>query len=591
MSTALFLRHFWHCWDQLFASREEAAGTDFPPMPGFFRFLTLLALHMFQEERVDVLVLEVGLGGELDSTNVVQRPAVCGVTALDYDHMRVLGPTLTHIAREVRLRACRYGHQRLIVRRACAESWHIQAWRACLHRAASLRGHGHAARTSASRWCGAARGACRAALDAGRHAAAAGAAGLARRLLRAHARAVARFSLRARWGGPLAGEFQRVNAGLAVALAHVATAGAAAAADISAGTADAPAAPAAALQQAGGSGARPSVLAPHPLTGRLVLSDAALRGLAQCHWPGRCQQVAVPGQPRARFLLDGAHTPLSMACCAQWFADCVARCMKAGQRPVLVLVFMCSAERNVAELLAPLCSLPLHHALFCPLPASRPSLQALPTAATVLRDARFRRHEAVGLEAVASHTVPVAVSDVADAVHAAPVAPAAPAAAEAAAPAARSDLPWHETVCSVFTAMASPPAVLAAARACTGTHTDGSVPLPLWLADAMGAGSLVGAGAAATAAAAAVAGSATDAAAAEAAADTAADVERVVAAWPWAACRPDCVPSVSAALQRVLQLAAASDDAAPVLALVTGSLYLVGGALEDLARRGAECGV
>ena len=55
---------------------------------------------MFHAERVDVAVLEVGLGGRWDATNVVPRPVVCGVTSLGYDHMDILGHTLTLIAGE-----------------------------------------------------------------------------------------------------------------------------------------------------------------------------------------------------------------------------------------------------------------------------------------------------------------------------------------------------------------------------------------------------------------------------------------------------------------------------------------------------------
>jgi folylpolyglutamate synthase/dihydropteroate synthase len=43
-----------------------------PAMPGFFHFLTLLALLVFRDEAVDVAVLEVGMGGRLDATNVVR---------------------------------------------------------------------------------------------------------------------------------------------------------------------------------------------------------------------------------------------------------------------------------------------------------------------------------------------------------------------------------------------------------------------------------------------------------------------------------------------------------------------------------------
>jgi folylpolyglutamate synthase len=69
-------------------------------MPPYFYFLTLLALRVFHAERVDVAVLEVGLGGRWDATNVVPAPAVCGITSLGYDHMDILGHTLTLIAGE-----------------------------------------------------------------------------------------------------------------------------------------------------------------------------------------------------------------------------------------------------------------------------------------------------------------------------------------------------------------------------------------------------------------------------------------------------------------------------------------------------------
>lgn len=51
-------------------------------------------------QNIDVLVLEVGIGGRLDATNIFPRPVVCGVTSLGFDHMELLGDTLPKIARE-----------------------------------------------------------------------------------------------------------------------------------------------------------------------------------------------------------------------------------------------------------------------------------------------------------------------------------------------------------------------------------------------------------------------------------------------------------------------------------------------------------
>src|SRR3954471_19431464 len=63
----------------------------------FFEIVTLMAFVAFRG--VDVMVVEVGLGGRLDATNVVS-PRACAVTPLGLDHVQYLGPTLAHIAAE-----------------------------------------------------------------------------------------------------------------------------------------------------------------------------------------------------------------------------------------------------------------------------------------------------------------------------------------------------------------------------------------------------------------------------------------------------------------------------------------------------------
>ena len=65
----------------------------------FFEAATVLAFHVFARERVDVAVIEVGLGGRLDATNVV-RPEVSVITNIAMDHADFLGNTLQHIAAE-----------------------------------------------------------------------------------------------------------------------------------------------------------------------------------------------------------------------------------------------------------------------------------------------------------------------------------------------------------------------------------------------------------------------------------------------------------------------------------------------------------
>ena len=95
---ASFSEHFWRVHSQL-RDTANAPDTRFQAMPGYFRFLTLLAFEVFLSQEVDVAIIEVGLGGRLDATNVV-TPVVCGITSLDYDHTNVLGDTLAEIAGE-----------------------------------------------------------------------------------------------------------------------------------------------------------------------------------------------------------------------------------------------------------------------------------------------------------------------------------------------------------------------------------------------------------------------------------------------------------------------------------------------------------
>jgi dihydrofolate synthase/folylpolyglutamate synthase len=64
-----------------------------------FEVLTLAALCYFASRQPDVCVMEVGMGGRLDSTNVI-LPVVSVITPVDMDHMDRLGSTLTEIAAE-----------------------------------------------------------------------------------------------------------------------------------------------------------------------------------------------------------------------------------------------------------------------------------------------------------------------------------------------------------------------------------------------------------------------------------------------------------------------------------------------------------
>ncbi|KXJ89600.1 Mur ligase [Microdochium bolleyi] len=106
-----FARYFFEVWDAFTASARskslkddldisdedlEGPGTK----PFYFRFLTIMAFHVFLQERVHSAIIECGIGGQYDSTNVIPQEAVTAtiVTQLGIDHVGMLGRTLPEIA-------------------------------------------------------------------------------------------------------------------------------------------------------------------------------------------------------------------------------------------------------------------------------------------------------------------------------------------------------------------------------------------------------------------------------------------------------------------------------------------------------------
>ncbi|ORY00443.1 Mur ligase [Clohesyomyces aquaticus] len=99
ISEESFAKYFFQVWDRLEASaRESDAPVEGPTKPVYFRYLTLMALHAYLEEGVDTAVIECGIGGEYDSTNILIKPTVTAVTCLGIDHVAMLGSTLPEIA-------------------------------------------------------------------------------------------------------------------------------------------------------------------------------------------------------------------------------------------------------------------------------------------------------------------------------------------------------------------------------------------------------------------------------------------------------------------------------------------------------------
>lgn len=94
ISKELFSKYFWQVYNRL----EESKTDDFCSMPAYFRFLTIMAFHVFLQEKVDLAVLEVGIGGAYDCTNIIKKPIVCGISSLGIDHTAILGDTIEKIA-------------------------------------------------------------------------------------------------------------------------------------------------------------------------------------------------------------------------------------------------------------------------------------------------------------------------------------------------------------------------------------------------------------------------------------------------------------------------------------------------------------
>jgi dihydrofolate synthase / folylpolyglutamate synthase len=93
---ATFARLYFRVQD---TAQELVKEKRLPQLPSYFELLTALGFLYFAEAKVQVAVLEVGMGGRLDATNIVD-PLISIITDISLDHMEWLGPTISAIARE-----------------------------------------------------------------------------------------------------------------------------------------------------------------------------------------------------------------------------------------------------------------------------------------------------------------------------------------------------------------------------------------------------------------------------------------------------------------------------------------------------------
>lgn len=96
ISEELFADYVFEVYNK--TQERKARGANEPADLGYTGFIQVLAFYIFVKEGVEKVVLEVGVGGELDSTNVIERPIATGVTTIGRDHEKALGSDLKDIA-------------------------------------------------------------------------------------------------------------------------------------------------------------------------------------------------------------------------------------------------------------------------------------------------------------------------------------------------------------------------------------------------------------------------------------------------------------------------------------------------------------
>ncbi|KAE8355600.1 Mur ligase [Aspergillus coremiiformis] len=100
LSEEKFAQYFFEVWDRLEDAARVAGENpaELRTKPQYFRYLTLMAFHAYLSEGVDAAVIECGIGGEYDCTNVLERPVAAAITSLGIDHTAMLGTTIEEIA-------------------------------------------------------------------------------------------------------------------------------------------------------------------------------------------------------------------------------------------------------------------------------------------------------------------------------------------------------------------------------------------------------------------------------------------------------------------------------------------------------------
>lgn len=323
-----FASYFWDVYNKLDKSKADYEGL----MPNYFSFLTVMALQVFLQEGVDVAIMEVGIGGQYDSTNLVKNPLVCGVSSLGLDHTSILGTTVDKIA----------WHKAGIFKRgvpAYTVPQAPEAMRVLRERAEEIGCPLYVCPEMAS-------------YD--------GASGV-------------------KLG--IKGSVQAVNASLALQLCNT---------WIRRYTDKQTLGEAHTAYSLGTNGK----ISPHnicdiPSAQSFPLTLPHQKGLEQCQWLGRNQTIKELG---ITFYIDGAHTVESMQQCVEWFtSEAEAEKSQSKNGVYRVLIFNMTGDRETTSLLKPLLRCDFDAVLFCPNIAYEQATSADQTNNTVTKESQIHR--------------------------------------------------------------------------------------------------------------------------------------------------------------------------------------------------------
>lgn len=95
ISKDAFAKYFWEVYRPVQLSLKDDES-----MPPYFLFLTVMAFYVFVKEQVEAAIIEVGVGGLWDCTNIVRKPVAVGISTLGIDHVSILGNTIPEIAEQ-----------------------------------------------------------------------------------------------------------------------------------------------------------------------------------------------------------------------------------------------------------------------------------------------------------------------------------------------------------------------------------------------------------------------------------------------------------------------------------------------------------